>query len=89
MLHLPLVTPTIDKKRDDEVSWWPDWHEYSMDDNDTIIFCHRILFHPRLIPDKTNNDVVLWTNKIPLGDTKYVLVGPFNFATRSNTIRSN
>ena len=71
------------------VSPWLDCREYSMDDNDTIIFGHRVLFHPRLKPDKSHNDVILWTDNVPLGDTKFVLVRSFNFATKSNTIRSN
>ena len=60
-----------------------------MDGYNTIIFGHRILFRPLLHPDKTHNDVILWTDNVPLGDVKCVLVGPFNFAAKCNTILSN
>lgn len=60
-----------------------------MDNNNTIILGHRLLFHPRLRLDKTHTDVILWTVNVPLEDIEFVLVGPFNFATKSNTIRPN
>ena len=60
-----------------------------MDGYNTIIFGHRILFRPLLHPDKTHNDVILWTDNVPLGDVKCVLVGPFNFAAKCNTILPN
>ena len=57
-----------------------------MDDNDTITVGHRILFHPQLRPNKTHNNAILWTDNVPLGDTKGVLIGPSNFAAKSNTM---
>ena len=83
MYHVAFITrhPDDKKKRDDEARWCLDWHEYSMDDNDTIIFGHRVLFHPRLSSDKHHNDGILWTDNIPLGVTKYVLGGPYKLKT--------
>ena len=60
-----------------------------MDNNDSIIFGHRVLFHPRLKLDKFHNDFILWTDNVPFGDIKYVLTGSFNFAAKSSTIFSN
>ena len=44
------------------------------------------MFYPQLIPDKTHNDIILWTDDIPLEDTKCVLIGLSDFAAKSNTI---
>ena len=91
MHHITFITRHSDgkEKRDDKARWWLDWHIYSMDDNNSIICGHRILFHLLLRSDKTHNNVILWTDYTSLGGVTYVLVGPFKFATKANNIRSN
>ena len=58
MYYVASITSHPDGKGkcDDEARWWPDWHKYSMDNHDTVIFRYRLLLYPRLIPDKTHND---------------------------------
>lgn len=60
MHHITFITRHSDgkKKRDDKARWL-DWHVYSMDDNNSIICGHRILFHLLLRSDKTHNNVIL------------------------------
>ena len=58
----------VDKHLCDDVArWWPEWHEYYLDDANIQVYGARMHFNPRRKPDLTN--YMLWTDSVPLTDT--------------------
>lgn len=74
-------------KNDQNSRWWPDWYEFTKDENDNFIFGKRILFRPSTTPDPTK--YVLWAEPIDLSpSSNYFLHGPFNFKESTPTFKT-
>ena len=72
---------------DDVSHWWPEWHEYYLDDSNIAVYNDRILFIPRRKPDSTKS--ILWTESVHLTDTSFFLHRLFNFDSQSDIISAN
>ena len=58
----------VDKHLCDDVAcWWPEWHEYYLDDANIQVYGARMLFNPRRKPDLTK--YMFWTDSVPLTNT--------------------
>ena len=69
---------------DDIARWWSEWHEYSLNDDNTPVYGSRILFKPTRKPDLTK--YMLWTDSVHLTDLSYFIHGTFNYDSRSDNI---
>ena len=76
--------PHINHLCDDIARWWSEWHEYSLNDDNTPVYGSRILFKPTRKPDLTK--YMLWTDSVHLTDLSYFIYGPFNYDSRSDNI---
>ena len=72
---------------DDKDRWWPLWHKYKNYKNDVPIYGDRMLFGPKRKPD--SNKYTLWTDSVPLTDPLCYLLGPFNFDSPFDVIKTN
>ena len=87
--HVTLFSrhPADKNNCDDAARWWPEWHEYYLDDSNIPVYCARIFFNPRRKPDLTK--YMLWTALVHLTDTSCFLHGPFNSDSQSDIISAN
>ena len=51
---------------DDAARWWPEWHEYSMNDENISVYGSRMLFKPNRKPDLKK--YMLWSDSVHLTD---------------------
>ena len=58
---------------DDVAHWWPEWHEYFLDNSNIHVYGARILFSPKRKLDLTK--YMLWSNSVHLIDTFRFLHG--------------
>ena len=68
----------------DVASWWSEWYEYSLDDENIPVYGSRMLFKPNHKPSLTK--YMLWTESVHLTDSSYLIHDPFNFDSRSDVI---
>ena len=76
--------PSDNKKTDDDARWWPEWHEYTIGNDNIPDFGQRVLFHPLRKPPLAKYR--LWTDTIPLSDPNCYLSGPFHFEARHDVV---
>ena len=69
---------------DDVARWWLEWHEYSLNDDNILVYGSRMLFKPNRKPNLSK--FMLWTDSIHLSDSSCYIHGPFNFDSRSDVI---
>ena len=69
---------------DDAARWWPEWHEYSMNDENIPVYGSRMLFKPNRKPDLKK--YMLWSDSVHLNDSSCFIHGPFNFDSRSDVV---
>ena len=69
---------------DDVARWWPEWHEYLLNDDNIPVYGSRMLFKPNRKPNLAK--YMLWTDSIHLSDSSCFIHGPFNFDSRSDVI---
>ena len=69
---------------DDVARWWPEWHEYSMNDENIPVYGSRMLFKPNRKPDLKK--YMLWSDSVHLTDSSCFIHGPFNFDSRSDVV---
>ena len=72
---------------DDKARWWPEWHEYQLDDNNVPVCGARMLFSTKL--NQNLKKFVLGSDSVHLTDTKYFIDGPFNFDAHDGVIQPN
>ena len=72
---------------DDVARWWPECHEYSLDDENIPVYSSRMLFKANRKPDLAK--YMLWTDSMHLTDSFCFLHEPFNFDSRSDVISAN
>ena len=59
---------------DNAARWWPEWHEYYLDDNNIPVYCDRTLFSPKRKPDLAK--YMLWSDSVHLTDPSCFIHGP-------------
>ena len=64
--------------------WWPEWHEYKLNDDNIPVYGSRMLFKPNRKPNLSK--FMLWTDSIHLSDSSCYIHGPFSFDSRSDVI---
>ena len=86
MIILLLISRHSDDNHlcDDVARWWPEWHKYSLNDDNISFYGSCMLFKPNKRPDLTK--YMLWTDSIYLTDSSCFIHGPFNFDSRANVI---
>ena len=78
MLPFFLVIPMIIAR------WWPEWHEYSVNDENIPVYGCRMLFKPNRKLDLTK--YMLWSDSVHLTYSSCFIYGPFKFDSRSDVI---
>ena len=61
---------------DDVSRWWPEWHEYSMNDENIPVYGSRMLLKPNRKTDLKK--YMLWSNSVHLTDSSCFIYEPFN-----------
>ena len=69
---------------DDVACWWPEWHDYSLDDENIPVYVSRILFKPSSKPDLAK--YMVWIDSVHLTDSSCFIHGAFNFDSHSDVI---
>ena len=69
--------PTDQYPCGDAIRWWPEWHEYYLNDSNISVYGARTLFSQRHKPDLTK--YILCFGSVHLTDTSCLLHIPFNF----------
>ena len=69
---------------DDVARWWPERHEYSLDEENIPVYGSRMILKLNLKPNLAK--YMLWTDSVHLTDSSYFIHGPFNFDSLSDVI---
>ena len=69
---------------DDVDRWWPEQHEYSLDDENTPVYGSRMLFKSNRKPNLEK--YMLWTDSVHLTDSSCFIHDPFIFDSRSDVL---
>ena len=72
---------------DDKARWWPEWCEYTLNDNSILVDGTRMLFSPKQTPNLTK--YMLWSDSVHLIDSKYFIHGPFSYDAHDEYIHHN
>ena len=62
---------------ENEARWWPELHNYSIDNAGTIHYGDRVLVDPTHVPD--TKKIIAWSAVVDLTDPEVHLLGPFDF----------
>eukprot|EP00978_Attheya_sp_CCMP212_P023333 scaffold71265_cov50-Attheya_sp.AAC.1 len=69
---------------DSSARWWPEWHEYS-NSSSGLCLGRIVCYGPCAHPDPSK--FIRYTDEVPLSSPHCRLLGPFDFAPRSATVR--
>ena len=69
---------------DDITRWWPEWHAYSLNDENIPVYGLPMLFKPNIKPNLAK--YMLWTESVHLTDSSCFIHGSFNFDSHSDVI---
>ena len=84
--HVTFLSRHCDDKHlcTDKARWWPEWHNYYLDDENFPMYGAHMLFSPKGKADQTN--YILWTDSVHLTDLSCFLHGPFNFDSHTDIV---
>ena len=75
-VHFYTRHPADHSETDVTTRWWPEWHEYTID-NDIIEYGKKIIIYPTVTPDPSR--VIAWAQPLNLCNPATYLLGPFDF----------
>ena len=70
---------------DDTTRWWPEWHEYVLNDNNVPVCETWMLCSLKRNPNLKK--YMLWLDSVYLTSPKYFVYGSFNYGAHGDTIK--